>query len=84
MTSSVTDMRREELIEHLRTSPFRQFTIHLADQRSFLVDHPDYLLLPPQVHRLASWFERDEQRTALIDMAFITGLTLHDPVEQTE
>lgn len=32
----------------IRAQPFSSFTINLADGRSFLVHHRDYLIIPPE------------------------------------
>ena len=38
-------MRAEEIRRAQRAQPFRPFTLHLADGREFLIDHPEFLLI---------------------------------------
>lgn len=51
-------MSPEALRAMLRRQPFVPFRIHLADQRSFLIHHPDYLILPPEMSTTAFVFQR--------------------------
>lgn len=38
-------MRRDELVNALRASPFRPFRLHLSDGSSFDVRHPEMLMI---------------------------------------
>ena len=42
------DMTSEELRGMLRRQPFAPFTLNLADGRAFTIDHPDFLVIPPE------------------------------------
>jgi len=38
-------MRRDELIEALRASPFRPFRLHVSDGAAFDIHHPEILMV---------------------------------------
>jgi hypothetical protein len=38
---------KDRIRELMHGSPFRPFTIHLADGRMFRVEHPDYIFAAP-------------------------------------
>ena len=42
----------------IKAQPFSAFTINLADGRSFLVHHRDYLLVPPERSSLVFVFHK--------------------------
>ncbi len=58
----------------MHTQPFRPFTVHLADGRSYLVRHPDFISYGPNNRELTV---HDEQGVHLIDMR--TVVELHIP-----
>ena len=41
-------MTIESLTNTVHATPFRPFLIHMADGRSFLVPHPDFIAFKPQ------------------------------------
>ncbi len=43
-------MTIERLREAQRSEPFKPFTLRLADGRSFRVNHPEFLALPPKAN----------------------------------
>ena len=65
-------MDRKTLREHYQASPFRPFKIHLADGRSLLVDHPEWMAISPN-DRTLSIYEKDGAHH-LIDVPLIIEL----------
>ncbi len=61
-----------EIRSALSAAPFRPFTIHLADQRSFLVPHPEYAT----VHPKGRWVMvmHDDGGYDIADMLLVTGI----------
>jgi len=45
-------MRLEPLQDLLHAAPFRPFSVHLADGKSFVVKHPDFVLLSQGGHTM--------------------------------
>jgi len=68
--------------EHLRSvrdaTPFVPFTIRLADGRSFLIQHRDYLSLPPAEHggRIAVVYNATGNGFSLVDSLLVTEVTV--------
>lgn len=66
-----------ELREALRRQPFRPFSVHVADGREFLVEHPDFLLISPTersfvIAQLTGGYE-------IIDPMLVTSLSVLEP-----
>ncbi len=61
-----------EIRSALKASPFRPFTIHLADQRSFLVPHPEYAYVHPKGRFVI--VTQDDGSYDLADMLLVTGI----------
>jgi hypothetical protein len=61
-----------EIRSALAAQPFRPFTIHLANQRSFLVPHPEYAA----VHPKGRWVMvmHDDGGYDIADMLLVTGI----------
>jgi hypothetical protein len=55
----------------MHTQPFRPFTVYLADGRSYLVRHPDFIAYSPSNRELTV---HDEQGGHLIDMRTVVEL----------
>jgi len=67
----------EELISFHDARPFRSFIIHLADQRQFRVDHPEFLMRSPDTSTLIYW--HDGRRFEIVDLELVTSLELAKP-----
>ena len=68
-----------EIRAALSAQPFRPFTIHLADQRSFLVPHPEYAA----VHPKGRWVMiMNDDGYDIADMPLVTGIYVAGPVGQ--
>jgi len=61
-----------EIRSALKAQPFRPFTIHLADQRSFLVPHPEDAYVHPK--RRFVIVTQDDGSYDLADMLLVTGI----------
>jgi hypothetical protein len=76
--------KRAMTLEQIRTAkhaqPFRPFTIHLADGRTYEVKHPDFIAVSPN-GRAATFFD-DAGGQHLLDLLHITEVYL-PPVEVT-
>ncbi len=61
-----------EIRSALKAQPFRPFTTHLADQRSFLVPHPEYAYVLPKGRFVI--VTQDDDSYGLADMPLVTGI----------
>jgi hypothetical protein len=57
--------------------PFRPFTLHMGDGRSFRVDHPQFLSRSPS-GRTVVVYQADDSFSVL-DMLLMTKLEVHSP-----
>lgn len=57
-----------------RAAPFRPFTIHMADGRSFHVPHPDFLSMSPS-GRTVIIFQEDEE-FSILDLLLMTEIEM--------
>lgn len=64
--------------EHLRflrdTAPFKPFTIHMADGRSFPVPHRDFLTISPAGRTIIVFDQNDTMH--LLDLLLMTELSV--------
>jgi hypothetical protein len=71
-------------IEQLRNTyeaiPFRPFTIHLADGRSFLIRHRDYLSHSPSGRTIIVY--DDDDNFSILDLLLVTELEIHSPAKK--
>ena len=73
-------MTTEQFREATRAHPFRPFTVHLADGRSYSVAHPDFAMAGP--HNRTAYIWRPDGRTGeLIDVLLVVGLEYQAPAE---
>lgn len=68
-------MTVEQLHTAHRASPFRPFTIRLADGRSFLVRHPDFLSRSPSGRTII--VHQDDDSYSVLDLLLVTELEFH-------
>ncbi len=68
-------------IEQLRNvhhaSPFRPFTLHLADGRSLSVPHRDFLSHSPSGRTVIVY--GDDESFSIIDLLLVTRIEVHPP-----
>lgn len=67
-------MTIEQLRRTHQTTPFRPFTVRMADGRSFPIPHPDFLSFSP-VGRTAVIFHEDGS-ASILDLLLMTELEL--------
>ena len=67
-------MSVEELRRHIVASPFRSFTLNIADGRRIPVIGRDFILIPPEKGRVVVVVQRDGEMD-LLDSMLITGIT---------
>jgi hypothetical protein len=65
-------MTSEQFRSTMRVQPFRQFTIRMADGRSFLIEHPDFIALSPS-GRTVIVFDRDDSYS-ILDLLLMSEL----------
>lgn len=63
-------------IQQLRAVPFRPFTVHMADGRSFPVPHPDFLLMSPSGRMAFAFGQEDE--CSILDLLLMTEIELSE------
>ncbi len=66
-------MTSQELRAALQTTPFRPFTIRMADGRSFEFRHPDFLLVGPN-GRTAFAFGPSGDEFSILDVLLMTEI----------
>ncbi len=69
-------MTIEQLRNVHQARPFRPFTIHLADGRSFYIPHNDFLSHSPKGRTLIVYGKRDS--FDILDLLLVSGIEVHD------
>ena len=57
-----------------RATPFRPFTIHIADGRTFSVPHPDFLSMSPSGRTVIVYQEDDN--FSILDLLLMTEIEM--------
>jgi hypothetical protein len=70
-------MTVEQLRNVHRATPFRTFTIHIADGRSFLVRGRDFLSHSPNGRTVV--VHVDDETFSVLDLLLMTELEVHAP-----
>ena len=65
-------MTVQQLRAAIQASPFRPFTIRMADGRSFDIHHPDFLLLTPGGR--TAFACRSEEEFSIVDVMLMTEI----------
>lgn len=68
-------VQAEEIRRARQATPFRPFTIHLADGRAFEVPHPEFAWITPTGRTIAV---AEEDGVELIDGMLVTSLTFRE------
>ena len=68
-------MTLSEVRKLLKSQPFAPFQIHLADGRSFPIEQPDYLFVPPEGRIVFPW-DKAGKACDVIDLLLVTFLEL--------
>jgi hypothetical protein len=72
-------MTVEQLKNVHGSKPFRPFTIHMGDGRSFRVDHPEFLSRFPSGRTII--VHQPDDSFSVLDMRLVTELEMHVPVQ---
>lgn len=75
-------MTVEQIEDMHRARPFKPFVIHVADGRSFRVDHPEFLAQLPG-SRIISVGVPERGTFQLIDLPLITGIEYANGTHRT-
>ena len=70
-------MRIEQLRQVHQAQPFRPFTIHLADGRTFLVPHREFISYSPSGRTLIVY--QEDESFSILDLLLVTELEVHGP-----
>jgi len=68
-------MTIEELRKVYQAQPFRPFSIHLADGRSFKIPHREFVSHSPKGRTLIVYGEGDD--FDILDLLLVTGIEVH-------
>lgn len=60
-----------------RATPFRPFTIYMADGRSFHVPHPDFLSMSPTGRTVIIYQDNDD--FSILDLLLMTEIEMSSP-----
>ncbi|MEM8873159.1 MAG: hypothetical protein AAGD32_02765 [Planctomycetota bacterium] len=63
----------DEIVTALHAEPFERFEVHLVDNRSYIVDHPDFLSRSPDNSMISIW--TDESVSVRIPIEHVTSVT---------
>ncbi len=77
-------MTAEEVVDLIRGAPpFQPFELHLSDNRSYVIEHPEFAALTGDRKTLIISIDPDEdnnfQTTARIDLRHIVSVTENSP-----
>ena len=70
-------MTVERFTNTVRAQPFRPFTIHMGDGRTFFVKHQDFISRSPSGRTVIVYGENDS--FSILDLLLITELEIHPP-----
>jgi len=70
-------MTTDQLRAAHRSTPFRPFTIRMADGRTFFIAHPDFLSMSP-AGRTVVIYQSDDS-ASIVDLLLMTELELSPP-----
>ena len=68
-------MTVEQLKSVLHAQPFKPFTIHMGDGRSFRVSHPDFVARSPSGRTLIVY--NQDESFSILDLLLMTELEVH-------
>lgn len=68
-------MTIEQLANVHHAQPFRPYTIHMGDGRSFFVKHPDFLSRSPSGRTVI--VHQDDDRFGILNLLLVTELQVH-------
>jgi hypothetical protein len=68
-------MTIDQIRRAVTARPFRPFTIHMSDQRTFEVRHPELLVRVPRMERTIILAFPEEEAFEIIDLLHVSSLT---------
>ena len=71
------DVTIEQLRATQKAQPFVPFTIHLADGRSYRIEHPDFLSSHPQGRTIIVYKPGEGGDFEIVDLLLVVGLEVH-------
>ena len=70
-------MTVQQLDNAHRAAPFRPFTIHMGDNRTFHVPHPEYLSRSPSGRNVIVYGK--DENFSILDLLLMTEVEIHPP-----
>jgi hypothetical protein len=70
-------MTVEQLRGTHKAQPFVPFTLHLADGRSYRIEHPDFLSSHPQGRTIIVYKPGDTGDLEILDLLLVVGIEVH-------
>ncbi len=58
-----------------RATPFKSFTVHMADGRSFNVPHPDFLFMSPSGRTVI--IHQEDEEFNILDLLLMTEIEMN-------
>jgi hypothetical protein len=77
-------MRIEQLRNTIRASPFRPFTVHVADGRTFHVPHPDFVVQSPAGRTVILFDSAENESFSIVDLLLVTELEVGATVSKPD
>jgi hypothetical protein len=74
-------MTTEQLRSALRSTPFRPFTIRMADGRTFSIAHPDFISMSPAGRTVVVYHPDDS--ASILDLLLMTEIEVAPPASAT-
>ena len=70
-------MTIEQLRATQRAQPFVPFTLHLADGRSYRIDHPEFISSHPQGRTIIVYKPGPNGDLEILDLLLVVGIEVH-------
>jgi hypothetical protein len=67
-------MTIQQLRAAYRATPFRPFTIRMADGRAFLIPHPDFMSMSPSGRTVIVY--QDDESFSILDLLLMTEIDM--------
>jgi hypothetical protein len=72
-------MELAQIKDTVRAQPFRPFTMRLVDGRQFVVPHPEFLFIPPNMRHTVLLANRDTEAVTILDSIMIASISFDEP-----
>lgn len=70
-------MTIEQLRSTQKAQPFVPFTLHLADGRSYRIEHPDFISSHPQGRTIIVYKPGENGDLEILDLLLVVGIEVH-------